>query len=81
MVHPSSVAVDYIWDRFCEATLSNSAKATLPKVMKIVKAAEHRPSNPYSPQHAELCRRQLEAIEALPEVDFGKESAYFKINL
>lgn len=85
MVHPSSVAVEYIWERFAESILSERAKSLLPKVMKIVRAAAHRPTNPGSEAHKSHCRAQLRAIEELKEVTMEEESYYFrgqlKINL
>lgn len=81
MVHPSDVAVTYIWDKFCEAALSPHTKELLTKVMKIVKAAEHRPTNPNSEAHKTLCRAQLRAIETLQEVEFSNESEYFNASL
>lgn len=85
MVHPSQVAVEYIWDLFCGAALSAHAKELMPRVMKIIKASEHRPTNPSSEAHKSLCMAQLKAINELEEVELSKENQYFseqlKINL
>lgn len=77
MVHPSPMAVEYIYGRFCEVAIADEAKALMPSVMRVVKAVEHRPTSPHSEAHRQLCQAQLRAIEQLPEVDFGEEIAYF----
>ncbi len=81
MVHPSNVAVDYIWECFCAAALSDRAKNLLPRVAKVVSAANHRPTNPMSEAHKTLCRAQLRAIEQLPDVDLSDEYEYFATHL
>ncbi len=78
MVHPSDVAVEYIWELFCEAALSSKAKELMPRVMKVVKAREHRPINPTSDAHKLLCQAQLRAIDQLSQVDMSEEKRYFK---
>ncbi len=85
MVHPSSLAVEYIWERFSEVALTPQSRVTLDKVMRIIKAAQHRPNNPNSEAHARHCAAQIKALEALKGVDFSEEYEYFngylKINL
>ncbi len=81
MVHPSDLAIDYIWELFAEATLSAKTKELLPRVMKIIKASEHRPINPASDAHKKLCQAQLKAISELPEVELSNENEYFSEQL
>ncbi|MFI3258683.1 MAG: GSCFA domain-containing protein [Rikenellaceae bacterium] len=88
MLHPSSLAVEYIWERFSEVALSAESREILPRIQKIVRAAAHRPINPKSEAHQNHCRAQLSAIEAIERscgVDMGEECRYFseqlKINL
>ncbi len=81
MVHISGVAVDYIWERFVEAALSERAKELLPRVMQIVRAAEHRAVNVGSEAHKKFIMAQLRAIEGLSEVDFSNESEKFVTQL
>ena len=78
LAHPSNMAVDYVWERFCEAVLSDSAKATLPQVEQIVVASEHRPFNPESEAHRAFCRKMLEKIESLSKIDFESEKKIFQ---
>ena len=51
MLHPSKVAIDYIWERFCEATISESAFPTMEAVETIQKGLSHRAFNPNSESH------------------------------
>lgn len=77
MVHPSKMAVDYIWEHFCEVVLSHSARELLPQIEQIVAAAEHRPFNPESEAHREFCRKMIAKAEAMPEMDFTLEKEIF----
>lgn len=78
MVHPSSQAVDYIWSKFCESQISAEAQATMQSVASIVRAAAHRPFDAASESYREFCCKQLELIKKHPNIDFGKESAFFR---
>ena len=78
LAHPSKMAVDYVWERFCESVLSDEARAKLPLVEQIVTAAEHRPFNPESEAHQSFCRKMLERAKALPEIDFSLEVSEFE---
>jgi hypothetical protein len=78
LAHPSKMAVDYVWERFCEVVLTPKAQAELPQVVQIVAAAEHRPFNPESEAHKAFCRKMLEKIENKPELDFSSEREAFE---
>jgi lysophospholipase L1-like esterase len=51
MMHPSQIAIDYIWERFKETTISETAYATMDAVESIQKGLQHRPFNPNSESH------------------------------
>ena len=78
LAHPAHSAVEYVWEKFSEAALSKQAQELLPRVLRIVSAAEHRPLNARSAEYAEFCRRNAEAIDLLPEIDFSEERAFFE---
>lgn len=82
MVHPSDVAVDYVWERFSASFFSAETAALVKSIAKIRAAAEHRPFNPCTPQHAEFKRLQLNEIEKLGRrgIDFSEEIKYFSGN-
>ena len=78
LTHPSKVAVDYIWEHFCKAVLSEEAQRLLPQIEQIVAAAEHKPFNPNGEEHRTFCRKMLAKSELLSEVDFTKEKSIFE---
>ena len=78
LAHPSKMAVDYVWERFCEAILSPETQEMLPRIAQIVSAAEHRPFNPDSESHKAFCRKMIEKAEAMREIDFSLEKSAFE---
>lgn len=57
MVHPCTVAVDYIWEKFSQAALSKEAIETAAKVTKVMQALSHRPFNPDTDAHRAFVER------------------------
>ncbi|WP_447634961.1 GSCFA domain-containing protein [Flavobacterium microcysteis] len=51
MIHPSSLAIDYIWKRFAETWISEDAFSIMQEVDSIRKGLSHRSFNPESEQH------------------------------
>ena len=51
MLHPSSQAVEYIWQRFSEVYLSPEAKAFLKEWQPLKAALNHKPFNPDSDEY------------------------------
>lgn len=78
MVHPSAQAVEYIWQRFIESALADSAVELLPKVEKIIAAATHKPFNPNSEEYATFCKRYLKEAQRLSMIDFSAEYEVFE---
>ncbi len=78
LVHPVPQAIEYIWEKFVVAALDDEAQRLLPEVEAIVAAARHRPRNPQGRAHADFCRRCMERIAALPQIDFTAEKRYFE---
>ena len=54
MLHPNQLAVNYIWERFCEATISKENQSIMNEVSQIQKAKAHRPFNPKSESYLKL---------------------------
>ena len=78
MLHPSAQAVEYIAEKFFEASLSERAQQQRSRVLDIMQARKHRPLNPASEAYKNFCRQQLNAIADLKEVDFSEEKSYFE---
>ncbi|WP_405401001.1 GSCFA domain-containing protein [Maribacter sp. Asnod2-G09] len=51
MIHPNEVAIDYIWERFCEVWIASNVYPTMKKIEKIQKGILHKPFNDKSEQH------------------------------
>lgn len=51
MLHPSQVAIDYIWERFSETNISQESHSIMAEVEMIQKGLAHRPFNPNSESH------------------------------
>ena len=62
MLHPNPVAIDYIWERFKETTISETAFSTMAEVESIQKSLSHRPFNPKSKSHLKFESKVREKI-------------------
>ena len=65
MLHPNQVAIDYIWKRFQETTISETAFATMDEVESIQKSLSHKPFNPDSESHLKFETKVREKITKL----------------
>ncbi len=81
MLHPSSVAVNYIWETFSGCLLENATLNTWREVVKITKAVKHRFNVDSDPKRKEFAGRMLKQISDIkknyPEIDFSSEEDYF----
>ena len=81
MVHPTQQAVDYIAAKFFDVALSERAKQRMQQVERVVAAVEHRPFNPLSDSYKTFCRKQLEVIASLGDVNLNEEKEFFERKL
>lgn len=65
MLHPNSIAVDYIWEKFSESWISSEARQAMKRVDSIQKGLSHRPFNEASTAHQEFIRDLQEKIRQL----------------
>ncbi|QZK91183.1 GSCFA domain-containing protein [Flavobacterium sp. CHNK8] len=65
MLHPNTLAVDYIWQRFKETTISETAHTLMDDVEAIQKSLAHKPFNPNSESHIKFETRLKEKITIL----------------
>ena len=54
MLHPSQIAIDYIWIRFFENYVNTDCFATMQEVCNIQKGLAHRPFNPETKSHQQF---------------------------
>lgn len=62
MLHPNQVAIDYIWKRFMETTIAETAFPTMEEVERIQKSLSHKPFNPDSESHLKFETKVREKI-------------------
>jgi hypothetical protein len=81
MLHPSRVAVDYIWEKFKGALIDSKSALLIGEIEKIIAAVNHRPFNPNTPEHKVFVTNTLEQIKRIkkdnPTINFSKEEALF----
>ena len=82
MIHPSEVAVDYIWDYFSGMFFSEETRRLNGSIEKVVTAARHRPFHPGTDQHRAFAVGQLGAIQQLKKnaafLNFQEEERHFQ---
>lgn len=65
MLHPSSQAVEYIWQRFSEVYLSDEAKSFLKEWAPLKAALAHKPFDPSSEDYKTFMNKTMLKIAAL----------------
>ena len=77
MVHPSDVALDYVWQRFRQACLTDEARRVADECEGIRKDLAHKPFRPDSENYKSFLEQILLKIDRLnekyPYLDFEKE--------
>lgn len=85
MLHPSDVAIRYVWGRFVESCVSKEALQIMEESEKIRKALSHKPFNPNSDEHKRFLGQIVLKIDQLnekyPYLDFQKEREVCHIQL
>ena len=83
MVHPSAMAVEYIWERFGKTVLTERARDAAAAAEKVAAAMEHRALRPETTALAKFRETMAARVASLailyPEVDFSAEMRYFEI--
>jgi hypothetical protein len=81
MLHISSSAINYIWQRFADCYLDNKTAELRNEVIKVTKACSHRLTSAIGRKKREFATSMIERINILekkiPGVDLTMEKAYF----
>lgn len=81
MLHPSAMAINYIWEAFARCYLDNQTLNTWKEVVKITKAFNHRfntDSNSRRISFAETVLKKISDIKVnVPTIDLSREEEYF----
>ena len=85
MLHPSPLAVRYLWERFSEAFFSAETKQVITAIEDIIKDLSHKPFHPESEAYQRFLGQIVLKIERLngkyPYLDFQKETELCHIRL
>lgn len=81
MVHPSPLAIKYIWEKFSQSFFTKQALQLMAEIEKIKLAMQHKPFNPTTPEHIKFRKTFFEKTRQLaktfPKIDFNKEIQFF----
>lgn len=85
MVHPSQLAVNYIWERFCESFVAYETLSAMKEWENIHKALQHKPFNPQSEAYRKFIIQTLLKMEHItdkfPSFDIQNEIQQLKSKL
>jgi hypothetical protein len=74
MIHPSTMAIDYIWERFSEASIAEESYSIMKEIETIQKGLQHRPFNPNSESHqqflSKLQDKMVKIQKQFPNIQF-----------
>lgn len=65
LLHPSRVAINYIWERFVETHIDETSYSIMEEVATIQKGLAHRPFNPNSTLHQKFLKELQDKIVAV----------------
>jgi hypothetical protein len=81
MLHPSTLAVDYIWDTFCHCYFDNTTISLWQEVVKISKAVSHRIQTDSRDQIEKFAENIISRIGKItgknPNINLNTEKEYF----
>lgn len=74
MMHPSAMAIDYIWECFSETYFSKQTRQIHAEWTRIRQLLHHRPLNPQSEEYDKFVHKTLNELNA-----FGKKYPFIRI--
>lgn len=85
MIHPSPLAIDYIWNHFKDDLIAEDTQRVMNRIEKLLSSAAHRAFHPESEQHQKFLLKQLDSIKQLesefPFLDLAEEKMTFEQQL
>lgn len=69
MLHPSSLALRYIWDRFSSTFFSNQTRKINSEWDRIQKSLDHRALHPQNEQHQRFLKETFQKIESFSQAN------------
>lgn len=85
MIHPSKIAIDYIWEAFANTYFEEKTKQINLQIKKVNQAKNHRPLNPNSLDYQKFIHSQIGKIKKLQKqfsyINFQEDLAHFEAQL
>ena len=82
MIHPSKVAIDYVWQRFSDMYFDEKTKQINQQIKKIIQAKNHRPFEVQSIDYQQFINNQIVKIRnyqtQFPTVNFETDLDWFQ---
>ncbi len=77
MIHPSDLAIDYIWENFSNTFFNSNTQKLNAQIEKAKRSISHKAFNPRSAQHQKFLSRTLNELQELnKQVSFQEEIEY-----
>ena len=77
MLHPSTKAIEYIWECFDKCYFNDTTRALNKRTVEIARGLAHRPFDPQSAQYRQFVAQLVQKIETIekeyPFIDFENE--------
>lgn len=77
LAHPNELAIDEVFDFFCQTYLDKTTQQQMNEIMHLVNALQHKPLHPNSLSHQQFLKQQLEHLKILlvkfPQLDWENE--------
>jgi hypothetical protein len=81
LVHPNFAATDFVFEKFEQAFIDETAQGFMEEIKKISNGFKHKPFQPETQLHQSFLRTNFERVrrlqEKLPQLDFTRELTYF----
>ena len=78
MTHPSDVAIDYIWERFCETFFRGETQDAISEWSRISRSLKHAPLHESTENHRQFLKRTLQELILFrknhPRIDCDRET-------
>jgi len=85
MLHPSALAVNYIWERLSDCAFHPEVKPVFKRLENLSRAVNHRPFDVASSSHQNFVKKQLVEISELaklyPHMNLAEEESRFLAQL
>lgn len=81
LVHPNEIAINFVFEKFCNSFLNDEEKKIIEKIKGILNAVNHKPFSKESEAHQIFITGELKKIQEIerdhPFLDLAKEKRYF----